>query len=468
MRELNRVQAVNARRPLLDVRAGAILSTTSLLAIAVVLGAVGTSNAQLRTGDGVEVDVALHRAAHRGDVVALRHQLDKEADPNSVNRFGVTPLALASEGGHFAAVELLLERGANPNQASPSGETPLMVAARTGVIKSVVALLERGANPLSREHWLGQTALMWAVSSGLAWLAFGLAPLMALAVGAAITPTDPVVAASIVTGRIANAKVPARVRHLIQAESAANDGLGFLFVMLPILLLTKPAAEAWGEWASRIVLWEVGGAILIGGIIGWLAGKLFVWAKKKPYSEDESLLTIGLALSLTVLAGLELIGTDGILAVFVAGIMFNRGISDIETHQHNLHGAITRFFDLPVFVLIGVLLPWKEWLAMGWNALFLALALVLLRRLPWWLVLSPIIPSLKKRDETLFAGFFGPIGVAAAYYAMLAHDKTGIEWLWPVASLVIFLSVIIHGISATPLANLLGRRLERYEDEAKG
>ena len=91
--------AVNARRPLLDVRARAVLCTTSLWAIAVVLGAVATSNAQSRTEDGVEVDVALHRAAHRGDVAALRHQLDEEADPNSENRFGVTPLALASEGG---------------------------------------------------------------------------------------------------------------------------------------------------------------------------------------------------------------------------------------------------------------------------------------------------------------------------------------------------------------------------------
>ena len=176
MRELNRVPAVNARRPLLDVRARAVLCTTSLLAIAVVLGAVATSNAQSRTEDGVEVDVALHRAAHRGDVAALRHQLDEEADPNSENRFGVTPLALASEGGHFAAVELLLERGANPNQASPSGETPLMVAARTGVVESVVALLERGANPLSREHWLGQTALMWAAAERHAG---GVAPLVA-------------------------------------------------------------------------------------------------------------------------------------------------------------------------------------------------------------------------------------------------------------------------------------------------
>ncbi len=309
--------------------------------------------------------------------------------------------------------------------------------------------------------------LMWLTGAGLAAVFLGVGLLPALLIGAIAAPTDPVVAASIVTGRIANAKVPGRLRHLIQAESAANDGLGLLFVMLPILLLTKPSSEAWGEWLTRITLWEVGGAIAIGAAIGWLAGKLFVWAKKKPYSEDESLLAIGLALSLTVLAGLELIGSDGILGVFVAGIMFNRGISDVETHQHQLHGAITRFFDLPVFVLIGVLLPWSEWLAMGWSAFFLALSLVLVRRLPWWLLIAPIVPALNKRDETLFAGFFGPVGVAAAYYAMLAQDQTGISWLWPVASLVIFLSVIIHGISATPLANLLGARLKSYEDESR-
>ena len=305
--------------------------------------------------------------------------------------------------------------------------------------------------------------LMWLTGAAFTWLAFGGALLPALLIGAIVAPTDPVVAASIVTGRVADAKVPDRVRHLISAESAANDGLGLLFVMLPILLMTKPADQAIGEWIERIVLWEVCGAVAIGALLGWVAGKTFVWAKSKPYSEDESMLTIGLALSLTVLAGLELIGSDGILAVFVAGLMFNRGISGIETRQHHLHGAITRFFDLPVFVLIGVLLPWVSWVELGAKGLILALALVMLRRLPWWLLLSPLIRDLKRRDETLFAGWFGPVGVAAAYYAMLGHERTGLAMLWPIASLVIFLSVIIHGISALPFANLLGRRIEATE-----
>ncbi len=302
--------------------------------------------------------------------------------------------------------------------------------------------------------------LMWLTGAGMAALFLGVGVLPALLIGAMVAPTDPVVAASIVTGRVASAKVPDRVRNLISAESAANDGLGQLFVMLPILLLTEPPRQAIADWLLRTLCWEIGGAIAIGAILGWLAGHLFVWAKRKPYSEDESMLTIGLALSLTVLAGLELVGSDGILAVFVAGLMLNRGISDLETRQHHLHGAITRFFDLPAFVLIGVLLPWGAWVALGWKGVGLALVLVLFRRLPWWLALAPIIRDLRRRDETLFAGWFGPIGVAAAYYSLLGQERTGIDILWPIASLVIVLSVAIHGISATPFANMLGARLD--------
>lgn len=76
------------------------------------------------------------------------------------------------------------------------------------------------------------------MSSGFAWLAFGLAPLMALAVGATITPTDPVVAALIVTGQVAESTLPRDTRTILSTESGANDGLAYLLVLLPLLLLT--------------------------------------------------------------------------------------------------------------------------------------------------------------------------------------------------------------------------------------
>jgi sodium/hydrogen antiporter len=79
------------------------------------------------------------------------------------------------------------------------------------------------------------------------------------------------------------------------------------------------------------------------------------------------------------------------------------------------------------------------------------------RRLPAWLALAAVTPGLRAR-EMIFAGWFGPVGIAALYYALLAEKLTGLEMLWPVTSLMICVSVIPHGITATPFSRLLGRR----------
>ena len=139
-------------------------SVATLLTVACVLGGSDYARAQSGVSGSVHGDTALHQAAHSGDVLSLRRELDQGVDPDTTNRFGVTPLALACRGGHVAVVQLLLESGADPNHASPTGETPLMVAARTGVIDSVASLLDHGADPLARENWMGQTALMWAAA----------------------------------------------------------------------------------------------------------------------------------------------------------------------------------------------------------------------------------------------------------------------------------------------------------------
>ena len=67
------------------------------------------------------------------------------------------------------------------------------------------------------------------------------------------------------------------------------------------------------------------------------------------------------------------------------------------------------------------------------------------------------MPNLKNNLDILFAGWFGPIGVAAFYYAWLSVRETGIEELWPVVSLVICTSVLLHGITATYFTKLYGK-----------
>ncbi len=69
--------------------------------------------------------------------------------------------------------------------------------------------------------------LMWIISSICGWWILGLPVLQAMLLGALITPTDPVVASSIITSEMATKTVAEDTRHLISAESGANDGLAF-------------------------------------------------------------------------------------------------------------------------------------------------------------------------------------------------------------------------------------------------
>ncbi|MBA2715023.1 MAG: cation:proton antiporter [Rubrobacteraceae bacterium] len=301
--------------------------------------------------------------------------------------------------------------------------------------------------------------LMWIAGGLLVYLIVGVPFWVAALIGAIVTPTDPVVASSIVAGGVAERNLPAKLRHAISSESGFNDGLALPFVVLPVLVLTEPPGEAFSHWLTRTVLLEIIAGAVLAALMGYLAGKTLRWAERKETMERTSLLIISLALSLTVLGVTELLHLNGVLAAFVAGIVFNfAGSSDAKESQEEIQEAISRFFDLPIFVLLGMALPWQGWLDLGWRGPLLVVAVLLLRRLPAVLALRPLLGPLRgQAKDVLFLGWFGPIGAAALYYAAFSFRETGIEEAWVVGSLVICASVVIHGVTATPLTKLYGR-----------
>lgn len=312
---------------------------------------------------------------------------------------------------------------------------------------------------------------MWLAGSLVAWSVLGLAPLLALLLGAIVTPTDPVVASSIVTGRFATGHLPDRVRSTLSLESGANDGLGYLFVLLPILLLHHvPLAgedleAALGTWLVDVVLIGALLAVLIGAALGSMAGLALRAADRTHLVEEHSFLSFSIALSLLAVSGAKLAGSDGILAAFAAGIALNLSIDRKEEQaEENVQEAISKLFNLPIFVLLGLALPVAEWRELGWTGLLFAVLILLFRRPPVVLALAPALRTRLKTADLGFVAWFGPIGVAALYYAMLAKSKTG-EDLFAEVSLVIVASIVAHGISAAPLtrryARLRGAPVER-------
>ena len=278
-------------------------------------------------------------------------------------------------------------------------------AARFTIAISMMEIALRLPKGYPFSHWrsllvmLGPVmVLMFVVSGLLAYAILGLSFWAAMLVGAIITPTDPVVASSIVQGEVAQNNLPARLRHLLSGESGANDGLAYPFVFLAILMLERPTGEAAVQWLTRVILWEVLGAVILGALIGYASGKLLEWARKRGEIREPSFLAYTIAVALAALGSTRLVGTDGILAVFAAGIALNMAVSAGEQQEEDqIDDAVNRFFVLPVFVLLGLALPWAEWVDLGWRGPVLVLLVLLFRRLPEVFWLAGRVPAMRGR-----------------------------------------------------------------------
>lgn len=88
--------------------------------------------------------------------------------------------------------------------------------------------------------------------------------------------------------------------------------------------------------------------------------------------------------------------------------------------------------------------------------MLIVVAILLLHRLPAFLLLRPLLGRLKSWQDVLFVRWFGPIGAAAIFYAMLALRRTGLELPWLIGSLVICSSIIVHGFTAVHFSKFYG------------
>ena len=105
-----------------------------------------------------------------------------------------------------------------------------------------------------------------------------------------------------------------------------------------------------------------------------------------------------------------------------------------RAEEASIQETVNQFFSIPIFALLGLVVPLKQWLELGWRGLALAAAILLLRRLPVTVAVRPWLRSLHGAPDMFFLGWFGPIGVSALLYAMLALHRTGDEALWAISS----------------------------------
>ena len=302
--------------------------------------------------------------------------------------------------------------------------------------------------------WLVGLAMpaMAVAVAGLAGATLGVSVGVAVLLGACLAPTDPVLAAGVATGAPAERDVPVRLRELLSLESGVNDGLA-----LPIVLVAAAIHHAGTPWgAAGTGLLQVVLGIVVGVGMGVGAGRVLRAAERHGDIEDAARLLFTLVLTFAVLGTVGVLGGNGLIGVLAAGLAHNGVVAGRDrAAEADIDESMDQFLLLPTFALLGTMLPWEGWATLGWPAAGFTVAVLVLRRLPWSVLLKR--PLGLTWREALWLGWFGPIGVAAIFY--LAELRTlGIldPVIWSAGTAVVVASTVVHGLSAPS-----GRRLLR-------
>jgi len=151
---------------------------------------------------------------------------------------------------------------------------------------------------------------MWLITSLIIWIMLPAVPvLFTLAIGACVTPTDPVLSSTIVKGDFAEKNISKDLRHVIEGESGANDGLGYLFLFLPLLLIEHTGTFAGHHQGIRTalktfvletILYQVLFSFIIGIILGWLSMRVVRFCHDKRWVDHQTFPVLSVAIAVSI------------------------------------------------------------------------------------------------------------------------------------------------------------------------
>ena len=264
-----------------------------------------------------------------------------------------------------------------------------------------------------------------------------------------LAPTDAALGKAVVT----NECVPDSIRESLNVESGLNDGI---CVPVLLLLLALAGGHARGteaiELAAMLPLQAIGIGAVIGLAMGVSGSAVLRVCFKQGWTAGSWLQIPVIALSLLCFASAQWLGGSGFIACFVGGMAF--GALTKQDKQSVLEAAegTGDVLALLTWFTVGALLFVSPRDSADWRVIAYAVAsLTVVRMLPVFLCVAGLG---LRTDTKLFMGWFGPRGLASIVFAVLVLDERlpGGDTLVAVTAWTILLSILMHGLSANPLA----------------
>lgn len=265
------------------------------------------------------------------------------------------------------------------------------------------------------------------------------------AIAASLTPTDPILSASIIKGDFSKKHVSEKLRILLNAESGINDGLGIVMLSISTEIL-KNQNHTLG--LINFFIYTLGIKVITSAIIGYLLGHITrILARKCCGLEtlrSEVLSVHSFALSFLGLSLMDFIGGSELICIFFIGTALNYdGWYTLESTNKKMAEIVESTFSSVFFVFIGSVIDFRRFTS---RMMVFNLLIVFFTRPLSLLIGYKLVPLLKDLKEAMFVGWFGPIGVGALFYCIM-YDLEANEVMIDFVMCSVLISTIIHGLS---------------------
>ncbi|WP_344609447.1 cation:proton antiporter [Streptomyces glaucus] len=340
----------------------------------------------------------------------------------------------------------------------------------------IVSLMGAGLalnRPVGRLRWratwrlLGITMpLSIAVVAVLAWWLLDWPVAAALLIAAVLAPTDPVLASEVRVGEPTDSEHDEdEVRFALTSEAGLNDGLAFPVVAAAVAL----AAAGTGPYGGRLGHWllvDVGYKCVVGVLAGLLVGKMLGWLFFRAGRQAMRLSEhregfVALAATFLAYGVTELLHGYGFLAVFITACRIRAAERSHGYHVvlHDFVEQIERLLTAVLLFLLGVYVAQGALAALTWQAAVVGLLLLfVVRPLTGW---AAQFGAAAGPRERAVISFFGIRGIGSLFYLAYAlgvetfHVPAG--ELWALVTFTVVVSVILHGVTASPVVSRLDR-----------
>lgn len=276
---------------------------------------------------------------------------------------------------------------------------------------------------------------------------------VALLLGALIAPTDPVLASDVQVGPPGQGNEH-DVRFALTSEAGMNDGLAFPFVMLAMAFtVSNLEGHYLLQWFFIDVIWKIFAGVIGGSLIGYLTAKLILKPTREMAINDDF---IAIALAFLAYGGSQLIHGYGFLGVFIAAYVFRHYQHDHKFHTrlHNFSEQIEHLITPMLLVIMGIFIYQGVFTHLSIGEITVSLIFLLIIRPISGL--AGLIGSKTTMYNRLIISIFGIRGIGSFYYLAYALNKTRYfekygQQLWRITILIVLISIVLHGISASIL-----------------